>query len=190
MGGSTKSETKLPQYVQDADKANMARAQETAQIGYVPYYGPDVAAFAPQQVAAMQNNNQAADAFGMATSPLNIMQPQQFEGGIMGYSSGGMYDQAVAELERVNPAQVRAIRSMFIDPVTGAPPSNKFMVGILEAVTQQPAARQSLREDDGGSANEGSWRGGNSSYGGYDGGYGDFSTSPANSATHGTGGMY
>jgi hypothetical protein len=43
-----------------------------------------------------------------------------------GYSSGGMYDQAVAELAARNPGQYAALRAPFINPQTGAPPTGVY----------------------------------------------------------------
>ena len=48
-GGSTSSTITVPQYIEDAAKANLAKADRIAQIGPVRYYGPDVAAFTPMQ---------------------------------------------------------------------------------------------------------------------------------------------
>jgi len=121
-GGSTTSEVKIPQWVQDASKANLARADEISQIGYTPYYGADVAAFNPMQQASFANTSNAADAFGMAGGGLTGMegmpQAQDFNG-VMGYSSAPLYQGAVDQLQAQRPGQFDAIMSQFIDPVTG-----------------------------------------------------------------------
>lgn len=114
MGGSTKTTTRVPKWQEDAAKAGLARAEGIANIGYAPYYGPDVAALTPQQIAAMTGTNQAASAFGMATTdPMAGLPPAQDFNGVQGYSSGGMYDQAVAELQRRNPDIYNAIMAQF-----------------------------------------------------------------------------
>ena len=101
-GGGQSTKTEIPEWAESATKRNLARAEEVQKIGYMPYYGPDVAGFTPTQQAAMQNNLAAASAFGMA-APTDAMagmpQAQDFGGGISGYSSGNLFDQAVAEFE-------------------------------------------------------------------------------------------
>lgn len=128
-GGSSTSEVKIPGYIEDASKANLARASEISKIGYTPYYGPDVAAFSPMQQAAFQNTANTAGAFGLAapTSQQDIMggmpAPTTFAGGVQGYSSAPMYEQSVAELAARRPGQYDAIMGQFIDPMTGAGPT-------------------------------------------------------------------
>lgn len=122
-GGSTTTSVQVPEYIEEAAKRNLARADTISQIGYVPYYGPDVAAFTPTQEAAFQNVASQAGAFGLTTpagGPMAGMPaPQQFAGGIQGYSSAPMYEQALGELATRRPAQFNLIESLFINPVTG-----------------------------------------------------------------------
>lgn len=122
-GGSTTTTVEVPEYIEEAAKRNLARADTISQIGYVPYYGPDVAAFTPTQEAAFQNVASQAGAFGLTTpagGPMAGMPaPQQFAGGIQGYSSAPMYEQALGELATRRPAQFNLIESLFINPVTG-----------------------------------------------------------------------
>jgi len=117
---------------QRATKRNLARAEEVQKIGYMPYYGPDVAGFTPTQQAAMQNNLAAASAFGMA-APTDAMagmpQAQDFGGGISGYSSGNLFDQAVAEFEAREPAYAKEYNELFAgntytNPFPGPGPIN------------------------------------------------------------------
>jgi hypothetical protein len=129
-GGSTTSEVKVPQYVEDAAKANLAKADLLAQIGYVPEYGPSTAAFTPMQEAAFQNTAGAAGAFGMAggggTGMEGMPTPTTYAGGIRGYSSAPLYEESMAELEARRPGQYAAINAPFIDPVTGASPDYPY----------------------------------------------------------------
>ena len=131
-GGSTTSEVKIPEYIEEASKANLARANEISKIGYVPYYGPDVAAFSPMQQSAFQNTADTASAFGLAapTSQQDIMggmpAPTTYAGGVQGYSSAPMYEQALAQFARVRPGQYEAMMAPFIDPVTGREPEAPF----------------------------------------------------------------
>lgn len=125
-GGSSTTEVKIPKYIEDAAKSNLARADQISQLGYVPYYGPDVAAFTPMQQAAMQNTASTASAFGMAapSDPMAGMPQAQNFGGVMGYSSAPMYEQALAQLQQNRPGQYAAMTGMFIDPITGQPGAN------------------------------------------------------------------
>jgi len=124
-GGSTTSTVEVPEYIEEAARRNLAKAEGISQIGFTPYYGPDVAAFTPFQQAGFQQTADVAGAFGMATptSQRDIMggmgAPTQYANGVMGYSSAPLYEQSLAELERRRPAQKEYIDSFFIDPVTG-----------------------------------------------------------------------
>ena len=124
-GGSTTSEVKIPEYIEAAAQRNLNKAERISQLGYVPQYGPDVAAFTPMQQASFQNTADAANAFGMAapTSQRDIMggmgAPTQYAGGISGYSSAPMYQQSIDALAAARPAQKSYIDSFFIDPTTG-----------------------------------------------------------------------
>lgn len=126
-GGSTTSQVQIPKYIEDAAKANLARADYVSGLGYTPYYGPDVAAQTPLQTAAIQGLNAASSAYGLGSvDPYAGMPQAQNYGGLMGYSSGGIYDQAVNELANRAPGQYEAIRNMFINPQTGAAPNAPF----------------------------------------------------------------
>lgn len=122
MGGSSKSKTEIPKWLESAARGNIATAKDISKIGYVPYYGPDVAALDPMQTAAMQNTANAASAFGLG-APTDAMagmpQAQTFAGGVQGYSSAPMYQQSLDALKQNAPGQYKAIMDMFIDPITG-----------------------------------------------------------------------
>jgi len=131
-GGGQSTKTEIPEWAESATKRNLARAEEVQKIGYMPYYGPDVAGFTPTQQAAMQNNLAAASAFGMA-APTDAMagmpQAQDFGGGISGYSSGNLFDQAVAEFEAREPAYAKEYNELFAgntytNPFPGPGPIN------------------------------------------------------------------
>ena len=128
MAGSSTSKTTVPKWLEDAARTNMGRADEIAKVGYTPYFGPDVAALNPTQLAAMNNNNSAASAFGMATADPTAGLPQAHDvaGGGQGDSSAPIYLDALAQLKANNPAQYEAISSMFMNPQTGAAPRTPF----------------------------------------------------------------
>lgn len=121
MGSSSTSKTTVPKYMEEAGKKLLERSEAASQIGYTPYYGPDVAAFSPMQEQAFQNTANMASAFGMGGGDMMSGMPpaQEFAGGIRGYSSAPLYEQSLETLQQKRPAQYDAITSMFIDPVTG-----------------------------------------------------------------------
>lgn len=127
-GGSQTTSVQIPEYIEAAAQRNLNKAERISQLGYVPYYGPDVAAFTPMQQAAMQNVAGAASAFGLAAPTgqdvYGMPAPTEYAGGIQGYSSAPMYQQAVDQLALYRPAQKSYIDSFFIDPYTGAYGSN------------------------------------------------------------------
>lgn len=127
-GGSTTSQVQIPEYIEAAAQRNLNKAERISQLGYVPYYGPDVAALTPMQQASMQNVAGAAGAFGMAAPTgqdiYGMPAPTTYAGGIQGYSSAPMFEQAQAELAARRPAQKSYIDSFFIDPFTGEYGSN------------------------------------------------------------------
>ena len=132
-GGSTSSSVEIPEYIEKAAQRNLNKAERISQLGYVPYYGPDVAAFTPMQQASFQNTANVANAFGMGapTSQSDIMggmgAPTQYAGGVSGYSSAPIYEQSLDELARQRPGQKSYMDSFFIDPYSGSYGSNAPM---------------------------------------------------------------
>lgn len=116
-GGSQTTEVKIPAWAEQAMKENLRKASAMGEIGYMPYYGPDVAAFTPMQEAGMQGAYDAAAAYGLATpggdALAGIPQAQEFAGGIRGYSSGDLFEQARAEFEARNPLQAEQYNKFF-----------------------------------------------------------------------------
>lgn len=115
MAGSSTSKITVPEWQNRAAQDALAAANRTANIGYTPYYGPDVAALTPMQMAAIQGTNQAAQAFGMPTTDPMAGLPQATDyGGMQAYTSGGLYDQALAELQRRDPEQFTALTANIV----------------------------------------------------------------------------
>lgn len=129
-GGSTTqtSKVEIPDYLEEPIKRNIAKAEDLATIGFTPYMGPTVAAMTPMQQAAMQNTSSAAQAYGLGAAPgQEVMpQPQTFAGGVQGYSSFPIYEQALAELQSRMPGQYQALQAPFRDPVTGTAPEAPY----------------------------------------------------------------
>ena len=123
-GGSSTSSVEIPQYIEAAAQRNLGRAEDVSRMGYVPQYGPQVAALTPMEEAAAQNIAGAASAFGMATPTGadvygGMGAPTEYAGGVRGYSSVPLYEQSLAQLQADRPAQYDYMQSFFIDPVTG-----------------------------------------------------------------------
>lgn len=125
-GGSSNKEATLPAWQEKAYQQGINLAKDVSATGYVPYSGPEVAAFSPMQEAAFSGTDQMANAFGMqGTGGQQYMpQAQDFGNGVQGYSSIGVYDDAVAAHRQRAPAQADYLASFGIDPVTGKVGSN------------------------------------------------------------------
>lgn len=149
MGRSSNTtEVKVPEYLENAARQNIDLGNQVSQIGYVPYYGPDVAAMTPMQMAAGDNIGAAASAFGLAmpTSTGAGMPTAMDYNGIGAYSSGALYDQALAELQQRAPAQFEALRAMFIDPVTGDLASGAYSQNMPMEMSQPSGGGREGRE--------------------------------------------
>lgn len=129
-GGSSSQTTEIPAYLENAAIQNINKANDVSNIGYTPYYGPDVAALSPMQQQSMRSTGNAASAFGLAPQGFDAMagmpQAQTFANGLQGYSSAPLYQQSVDQLQANRPAQFQAMADMFIDPFTGAPARNNY----------------------------------------------------------------
>lgn len=127
-GGSQTTQVEIPQWLENAAQANLAQGRDVSRIGYTPYYGPDVAGLTPTQMAARSNINQAAQAFGMqGIQDSGLGAPTTYAGGVQGYSSGSLYDQAVNELAARRPGQYAAIQKNFIDPYGTTPQATQYV---------------------------------------------------------------
>ena len=110
-GGSKTQQTQIPDWLKEPAVRNIARAEDVQKIGYMPYYGADIAGFTPMQQQAMQGTVGQAQAFGLAHQGMDAMagmpQTQTFDMGggqtVQGYSSAPLYEQAVAELQARQP---------------------------------------------------------------------------------------
>ena len=127
-GKKTTTETTIPEWVRGPADRNLQRAEALQQIEYMPYYGPQVAAFNDNQAAAFQNNNNAASAFGLL-APTDAMSsmptPTTYANGMKGYSSIPLYDQAMQELTEAYPDNMDAYSKLFGNSVpVNVPPPN------------------------------------------------------------------
>ena len=118
-GGKKETATTIPDWVRGPAERNLRRAEQVQQLKYMPYTGPQVAAFNETQNAAMNNNIGAAKAFGLLdpnstlTATSGMPTPTEYAGGFKGYGSIGLYDQALAELTARDPANMAAYNNLF-----------------------------------------------------------------------------
>lgn len=123
MGSKSTQSTKIPEYIEEAGKLALQRAQEVQAMGYVPYMGPEVAAVNPYEQAMAANVGSMASAFGLqAPAGLDMGgMPTVTQGGITGYSSYPAYMSAMERLREQRPDQYEYLSGMGrFDPITGA----------------------------------------------------------------------
>jgi hypothetical protein len=117
-GGSQTSSTQIPDWMAAPIQRQIGSIERTQGLGYTPYYGPDVAAINPQEIAAMGNTNMAANAFGLGSAGLGditgaLPTARTFSDGVSAYSGGNLFDQARNELALRSPAQAAALAPTF-----------------------------------------------------------------------------
>ena len=121
--GSETTETTLPSWLQDPVQRNLQRAEDLQRLPFMPYRGPEVAAFNPNQVSAFQNNVDAARAFGFNT-PVDAMsgmpEASKYADGSFGYDSNSLYDQALKDSQAYDPAAFDKYQSFFDTSVGGS----------------------------------------------------------------------
>jgi len=123
-GGSNTSAQSIPAWVEGPAQDNLARAKLAGEIGFMPYYGPEVAGLSPMQTQGMQRTQDALSAYGMAPqgSQYQSSLPEQTTmGGVSGYGSGNLFDAAVAELAMRNP-ELAARYAKAMAPIVRPPP--------------------------------------------------------------------
>jgi len=117
-GGSSSSVQEIPKWMEEPAIRNIARAEDIQRMGYMPWYGPDVAAFNPTQQAAAQANIGAAEAFGLVqpntlTAYQGMPEPTTYAGGVQGYSSAPMFEQGVETLRQKQPGTMAQYDALF-----------------------------------------------------------------------------
>ena len=141
-GGSSTS-VEIPDYIENAARNNLARADFVSKLGFVPQsFGPTVAAFTPMEMSAFGNTAQAADAFGLgAPTGADVFggmgAPTTYADGIRAYSAAPLFNQTMNEFAAARPGQFNAINSMFIDPF-GYNPAGTFDMGKLVDINSTP----------------------------------------------------
>ena len=134
--GGSSTNVEIPDYIENAARNNLARADFVSKLGPIPMsFGPTVAAFTPMEMSVFDNTARAADAFGLgAPTGANIYggmgAPTTYADGIRAYSAAPLFNQTMDEFALARPGQFNAINSMFIDPF-GYNPAGTFDMGEL-----------------------------------------------------------
>lgn len=126
--GGSKS-TDIPDWLEERTKQFIDRADKSANIGHVPYFGPDVAAMNPMEQQAARNSVSAAGAFGLGggIDPLAGMpEAQTFAGGTRAYSAGPLFAEAVNEAQLRAPGTMNQYNELFADPAPNIEGSRYF----------------------------------------------------------------
>jgi hypothetical protein len=101
-------------------KEEYKRAKGIGEVGTPMYYGPEFAAINEAELAARENVNQMASAFGLqGAGSLSIGAPTATQGGVTGYTTYQGGQAALDMLKRFEPGRYKALMDMMIDPVTG-----------------------------------------------------------------------
>lgn len=99
-GGTQTTEVRIDPRLEAASAAAAAGALQSAGLDYVPNRGVTISSFTPQQLAAFEGANTAANAYGLPTGGVSVADsmptPEANSMGILGYSTGGAYDEALA----------------------------------------------------------------------------------------------
>lgn len=151
-GGSQTTSVEIPDWLEAAAQDAITRAQSAAGVGYMPWTGPDVAALTPLQNAAMGSTNAAASAFGLPQAGSGLPAPQTFAGGVQGYSSYPMYQQALGQIDPAQLARYNAAMG-WTQPATGGqqteqPPATTGPKGGKQVISNHAPGRETSGEGD------------------------------------------
>ena len=116
MGGMSKTsqqETKINEKLSKASEPLIKYSQDIAKMPYTPNRGVTVADFSPMQKAAFNNTDAMSNAFGLQGSGGGTGLPQATDAGngVMGFGTGGIFDQNVAA--SMTPAQANKFKHFF-----------------------------------------------------------------------------
>ena len=141
--GGSSTNVEIPDYIENAARNNLARADFVSKLGPIPMsFGPTVAAFTPMEMSVFDNTARAADAFGLgAPTGTDVFggmgQPTTYADGIRAFSAAPLFNQTMDEFALARPGQFNAINSMFIDPF-GYNPAGTFDMGELVDINSTP----------------------------------------------------
>ena len=124
--GSETTETTLPSWLQEPVQRNLQRAEDLQKLPFMPYRGAEIAAFNDNTIAAFNNNNDTARAFGF-NAPTNAVggmpEPTTYADGSKGYDSNSLYDQALLDSKAYDPVAWDKYQSLFNSSAPSATPN-------------------------------------------------------------------
>jgi len=118
MGRPSKevTRTEIPEWERRAAQEAQAMTAGAARLGYIPYYGPEIAPLSQAEQAYAQQTQDLASAFGMYTPP-------SMPSGTMGgqpMSSGDVLDLAISNLQARRPEQYQALQGLLPSMLPGS----------------------------------------------------------------------
>lgn len=120
---TTVQENRIPRYLEEAGQLAVEEAKKIKEMGYLPYFGPEVAAINPYEQAMAQNVGSMASAFGLAAPAAMDMSgvDTATSGGVTGYTTAPAYFAALERLKETRPDQYEFFAGLGrFDPITGA----------------------------------------------------------------------
>jgi hypothetical protein len=120
---TTVQENKIPRYLEEAGQLAVEEAKKIKEMGYLPYFGPEVAAINPYEQAMAQNVGSMASAYGLAAPAAMSMSgvDTATSGGVTGYTTAPAYFAALERLRETRPDQYEFFANLGrFDPITGA----------------------------------------------------------------------
>ena len=119
---TTVQENKIPRYLEEAGQLAVEEAKKIKEMGYLPYFGPEVAAINPYEQAMAQNVGSMASAYGLAAPAAMSMSgvDTATSGGVTGYTTAPAYFAALERLRETRPDQYEFFANLGrFDPITG-----------------------------------------------------------------------
>lgn len=151
-GGSTTETIKIDPRLEEGAVETLAGALRSASLPYSPNRGVSIAALAPQTLDAQRGTDIAARAFGLPVTGRDYLPaPERTQDGLLGYSTGGLYDEGLARSLTPEQQQMRELLlqsyAASADKVSPYAPFSSLRLGSNFPMTQprQPATKPTRR---------------------------------------------
>lgn len=130
------TEVKVDEELKRMGDEQYVRGLLTSMLKPEPNRAPTIASMTPQQVAAMNAQIEGANSFGFDFDPVTMPKPTTSETGFSGYSTGGLFDDAVAGISPERKAQVDDIDTALERELSRVDPA-RAPAEAAETVTQK-----------------------------------------------------
>ena len=130
-GGSQTVKKEIPEWQRKGAEGAIKHAEYQGDRPNMPYRGM-VQAANLQQPSMTKNLGDMAKAYGLAFNAdprAGRPPPERNAQGMLGYSTGDMFDDEMERLGKAYPGLLDYIKSLSIDPVTGEPGSRTYAAG-------------------------------------------------------------